>query len=114
MRIQLDGIEHFGDVAHALGELVRAVRPFGIAGEEFAVAFERGTAARGVDDVDVGAGALEGGDVAFGELAPEIHLTGVNGDRAATALVARDDAGESAATQHAQRTLRARSEMRPA
>ncbi len=76
-----------------------------IVGKELAVLFERAAAAGGIDDVDVGAAAFERGDVALGELAREIDIAGVHGDRAATALVGGDDDGQAGALQHAHRRL---------
>ena len=103
VRSELHGIENFGDVANALGEGPRARRPRGVLGEKLAVFFERAAAAGCIDDVDVGAAAFERFDVPFCEVAPQIHLAGVHRDRAAAALVARKDDGESGALQHAHR-----------
>src|SRR5688500_4901533 len=82
--------EIFGEIGHAIAESLRALGVDGILLQQVTIFLEGGAAARGGDDDGVFAGAFEGIDVLTGENARLFHHPGVNVERAATLLLARD------------------------
>src|SRR5579871_6176494 len=89
-RSQVECVQHFGNVAYPLRETAGTVRPDFVVCKEGAVLFKRAAASGCIDDVDVGAAAFERLDVALGELARKVDLAGMERDRSAAALGARN------------------------
>jgi len=103
--IEVHRVEDFGHIAEARTERACPVAPALVLGEERRILFQRTPAPGGVDHVDVGTAAFEGFDIAFGEVASELIVARMDGDRAAASLRFWHDNVHSSAAQHANRRL---------
>src|SRR5512142_2598692 len=100
-RANADFHEVFGDVLYLGGELVGATAVAIIRLQQFAVLFHHGAAAGGVGNDGVAGGVEHGVNVAPRQVPCTVEISGVRLQRAAAALVRRDDDGDAIAVQHA-------------
>src|SRR5690348_15547050 len=102
-RLEVQRVEHFGDVPHSPRKTCGAGSPRIVVREEQAILFEGTAATRRVHDVNVRTAAFERFDVAFGEFSSKIRVAGVDRDRAAASLSAWNHDAQTAAAKHPYR-----------